>query len=118
MEIDKLLSIDGIFKGNSDLGYCYYQILLHDQDGKKYLATIGTKIFYADSVEKTFSRLILIPAPKIENVPLKEGEVEEEGVIVVDQLTEQPEVAQTESDLEIKLTVEEGAKNGIYLIKG
>jgi hypothetical protein len=118
MEIDKLLSADGIFKGNSDLGHQYYQILLHDQDGKKYLATIGTKIFYAESVEKSFSRLILIPAPKIESIPLKEGEVEEEGVIVVDQLTEQPEIAQTDLDLETKSTTEEGAKNGIHLVKG
>jgi hypothetical protein len=118
MEIDKLLSTDGIFKGNSDLGHQYYQILLHDHDGKKYLATIGTKIFYADSVEKAFSRLILIPAPRIENVPLKEGEVEEEGVIVVDRLTEPPEVVQTDLNLEPKPTTEEGAKNGIHLVKG
>lgn len=116
MEIDKLLSIDGIFKGNSDLMYQYYQILMHDQDGKCYLGTVGTKIIYTESVEKTFGRLVLVPAPKIEQAPPKEGEVEEEGVIVVDELTSKPEV-QTELDLEPKENIEEGADNVIRFPK-
>ena len=116
MEIDKLLSIDGIFKGNSDLMFQYYQVLLHDQDGKNYLGTVGTKLIYVDSVEKTFGRLLLVPAPRVEETTPKDGEPEDEGVIVVDELTSKPEV-QTELYLETKENTE-GADNVIRFPKG
>ena len=90
MEIDKLLSIEGIFRGNSNLGYQYYQVLAYDQEGKKYMMSIGCKLIYQNTVEKSFARLVFIPAPTTEQL----------------------------SDLIEKETTKEGEiNNGIYLIK-
>jgi len=78
MEINKLLTVEGIYRGNTDLGYQYYQIFLADRDGNKYLASVGSRIIYQKACEKAFSRLILIPAPKAEDIPKVEEVLEEE----------------------------------------
>jgi len=88
MEIDKLLSIEGIFRGNSNVGYQYYQVLAHDQEGKEYMITIGCKLIHQNTVEKSFARLIFIPAPTTEQL----------------------------SDLTKKETTKEGEANGIHLV--
>lgn len=63
MQIEKLLTIKGIFKGNNTPEYQYYQVLLEDQDGKKYLSSVGCRMIHADGTEKAFSRMLLIQAP-------------------------------------------------------
>lgn len=63
MDIHKLLTIKGIFKGNSDAEFQYYQMPLVDNEGKEYLTTIGCKLIHTTSCEKAFSKLILVSAP-------------------------------------------------------
>ena len=66
MTIDKLLTIKGIFKGNADGKYQYYQIQAESIDGKNYLMSVGCKAMHTTSCEKAFGRLVLIPAPSDE----------------------------------------------------
>jgi len=91
MEIDKLLSIEGIYRGNSNIGYQYYQVLACDQKGKKYMMTMGCKLIHQNTIEKGFGRLIFIPAPTTEELSnlnkeetTKEGEVANEIHLVKD----------------------------------
>ena len=66
MEIDKLLTVTGFAKGIADKEYQYYQIVLTDNEGLFYAATVGCKLYRAASCENTFTKLGLIPAPKTE----------------------------------------------------
>jgi len=79
MEIDKLLSIEGIFRGNSSSSYQYYQVLAHDQEGKEYMMTIGCKLIHQNTVEKSLARLIFIPAPNEEQLAEITEETKNEG---------------------------------------
>ena len=76
MNIEKMLTIKGIFRGNGNTEYQYYQVMAEDNDGKKYIMSVGCKTIYTEACEKTFSRLLLVPAPKAEDIPpeTKEGE--------------------------------------------
>lgn len=75
MDIYKILSIKGIYRGNSGQGHQYYQILITDNDGKEYLTSISCKHIYQESCEKTFGRLIFIPAPSDEELIMMQSEV-------------------------------------------
>jgi len=77
MHIDKLLTITGVFKGNANPTYQYYQIIATDEEGKTYMMTVGCKVIQQESCEKTFSRLILISAPTAEQVIEMSKEAEE-----------------------------------------
>jgi len=90
MDIDKLLTIKGIYRGTAGSGYQYYQILLVDQEEKKYLTTVGCQIIYQATCEKTFNRLVFVSAPKAEEISEEtnkestdKGEVKNEGIHLV-----------------------------------
>jgi len=68
VEINKVLTMEGIYSGNADSKYQYYQVILTDHNGKKYLASIGCTSSHKETCEKTFRRLILVPAPTMEQM--------------------------------------------------
>jgi hypothetical protein len=71
-----LLSSEGIFRGNCDLGFQYYQIVGKDYDNTAYIMTFGCKLIYQASMEKAFTRFFPIPAPKPDDkiIILAEGD--------------------------------------------
>jgi len=82
MKINKILGIKGIFKGNSDNKYQYYQILAEDVKGEEYLMVVGTRINYQTACEKTFRRLVLVPPPEAEETSTTiNKEIENKGEV-------------------------------------
>jgi len=77
MEINKILTITDISKGLSDSSNQYYNIFAVDNEGKSYLTSIGCKNNYQSSFEKTFQRLIVVPAPVEEVAVLNPKPMEE-----------------------------------------
>jgi len=64
----KLLSLKDVIRGTGDSNFQYYQMLLEDEQGDKYVTSFGCRKIYQESVEKTFRRLLFIPAPKEEEL--------------------------------------------------
>jgi len=64
----KLLSLKDVVRGTGDSNFQYYQMLLEDEQGDKYITSFGCRKIYQESVEKTFRRLLFIPAPKEEDL--------------------------------------------------
>lgn len=64
----KILTPLGIFRGNSDTKFQYYQMQAKDKDENMYILSFGCQLIHQESIEKSFNRLTLIPAPTEEEM--------------------------------------------------
>ena len=75
----KVLSAIGVMKGGSFNGSQFYHIVGEDENKEQFCIGFACKILYTDTVDKSFSRLTGIQAPKEEEIEVPQ-EVQQEAV--------------------------------------
>ena len=62
-EIEHVVGVIKICKGEATADFQYYQVVVTDCDDKEYLLTVGCKSYNQETFEKTMNKLYFVPAP-------------------------------------------------------